>query len=67
MSRTKVKKLVRLPEVMNRTGLSRSMVYQLMAREEFPRQVKLSLRMAGWVESEIDHWIERRIALRDMG
>jgi prophage regulatory protein len=57
-------RIIRLPEVMKRTGLPRASVYQQMALGTFPRQVSISLRSRGWVESEVDGWIEQRIAAR---
>jgi len=54
-------RLIRLPEVKRRTGLSRSTIYDLMDRGVFPLSVQIGLRMVAWVETEIDAWIERRI------
>lgn len=54
-------KILRLPQVMERTGLSRSMIYFLISMGGFPKQVKLTLRTVGWRESEIDDWIESRV------
>jgi prophage regulatory protein len=31
----------------------------------FPKQVTLGPKSVGWVESEVDSWIEARIAARD--
>ncbi|MBI1284996.1 MAG: AlpA family phage regulatory protein [Thiobacillus sp.] len=56
--------LIRLQEVMTRTGLSRSAVYELAQRGELPPQIKLSDRgrSVAWIASEIDQFIEQRIA-----
>lgn len=51
---------LRLPKVMERSGLSRSSIYSAIKRNEFPRQVSLGRRSVGWLESEIDAWIEAR-------
>jgi prophage regulatory protein len=53
--------LLRLPIVMRKCGLSRSAVYARIAQGAFPQPVKLGERAVGWVESEIDQWIEDRI------
>ncbi len=53
-------RILRLPEVMKRTGLCRSMVYQLEARRGFPARIKLSERAVGWMESEINAWLKAR-------
>ena len=50
-------KIIRLPTVLARTGLSRSTVYRKMAEGTFPAQVKISIHGAGWYESAINRWI----------
>ena len=48
---------------MSRVGLSRSTIYEYMSLNQFPRPVPLGSRNAvGWVESEIDAWIDTCIA-----
>jgi len=54
--------LIRLPEVKARTGLSRSSIYQFIRDGMFPSPVKLSPRAVAWVSSEIQAWLEARIA-----
>ena len=58
-------RLLHLREVLSRTSLSRSTVYRLMALGEgsFPQAVKLGARTS-WVESEVQDWIDARIAER---
>lgn len=53
--------ILRLPEVMNRTGLSRSSIYSFIALGLFPAPVKLGVRAVGWWGSDIDLWIRTRI------
>lgn len=55
-------RLLRIREVMNRTGLSRSVLYSLAAAGDFPHPVKLSQRCSAWPEQAIDDWIAERIA-----
>ena len=57
--------LYRLPEVMARTGLSRSTIYAMMEQGKFPKPVKLNQRANGWVSAEIACWIDSRIAERE--
>ena len=57
--------LIKLKDVLALTGLSRSFVYALAQKGEFPKPVKLSERSSAWVEAEVTEWIECRIALRD--
>lgn len=53
--------LLRLPEVIRRTGLSRSEVYRREALGEFPKRVSLGARSVAWPEIEISEWVGARI------
>ena len=55
-------RILRLPEVQRRTGLSRSTIYVRLDRGLFPKPVSLGARAVGWIESEVDEWIRERIA-----
>ena len=54
--------LLRLPAVKQRTGLSRSTLYDLMKRGDFPKPIPLGARAVGFVDSEVSAWIDKRIA-----
>jgi prophage regulatory protein len=56
--------LIRGQAVLNRTGISRSAKYALMASGDFPASVKLSAKAVAWVDTEVDDWIDARIAAR---
>jgi prophage regulatory protein len=58
-------RILRLPEVMRRTGLRRDSIYRLGHDGAFPRPVKISERATGWIEAEVDAFVEQRIAARD--
>ena len=53
--------ILRLPAVKERIGLSRSSVYLRIAEGNFPKPVSLGARAVGWLESDIDDWIQDRI------
>jgi len=55
-------RILRLPEVTARTGLSRATIYALMRQGRFPRQVRIGARAVGWIEAEVEAWIQERIA-----
>lgn len=57
------KKILRLPAVKSRTGLSRSSIYLFISRGEFPRPISLGRRAVGWIESDIKDWLEARVSL----
>ncbi|WP_370211287.1 helix-turn-helix transcriptional regulator [Roseovarius sp.] len=52
-------KILRCREVQEIIGLSRSTIYRMMARGEFPRSQKLGARAVGWRESAINQWVEQ--------
>jgi prophage regulatory protein len=56
------KRVNRLPVVTYRTGLSRSTIYLYMSKGIFPASISLGVRAIGWLESDIDQWLEKRIA-----
>lgn len=55
-------KIIRLSEVKQRTGLSRSTIYLRMSKGLFPKSISLGGRAVGWVERSIDIWISECIA-----
>ena len=57
----KTSTILRLKDVRYRTGLSRSTIYLRMNEDEFPRHISLGGRSVGWIEAEIDAWIDSRI------
>jgi len=57
--------IIRLPQVVSLTGLCKSSIYSLIVKGEFPKQIKLTSRSSGWLESEVDQWISDRVAERD--
>ena len=56
-------RVLRLPQVRQATGLSRSMIYQLEAERRFPRRLKIGSRAVGWVDGEVQAWLASRIEL----
>ena len=54
-------KLIRLPEVLRRTGCGRSHVYNLINRGEFPKQIQISSGAVAWLESEFETWMDKKI------
>lgn len=57
--------VMRLPEVLNRTGLSRSSIYAYIKTKKFPLPLQLGERSVGWLESEINSWIAERTEWRN--
>lgn len=53
-------RILRLAAVKNKTGLSRSTIYQYIKDGAFPAQFKLGVRCVGWSEQDIIQWIQHR-------
>ena len=61
MTKNSLLRFIRLPEVLHRTGLSRTTVYRLMDSDEFPRQIPLGSRIVVWNEKEIEQWMKEKL------
>ena len=55
-------RLIRRKEVQAKTGLGASSIYAMMKNGEFPQCLNLSERRVAWIESDVDQWINERIA-----
>ncbi|WP_226886032.1 helix-turn-helix transcriptional regulator [Serratia ureilytica] len=64
---TSRERFIRLPEVLYTTGLSRSTVYEMMGRKQFPVQVSLGGKIVAWLASEVEQWMDERITNRHQG
>ena len=52
-------RFLRLPEVQERTGLSRSFIYKSINDKTFPAPRKVGGRASVWLESEVNTWMSR--------
>ena len=46
---------------MAQTGLSRSTIYEMIGRDEFPRQFNLGIRAVGWAADDVLAWLDAKI------
>jgi prophage regulatory protein len=60
-------RVVRLPEVIGLTGLSRSSIYAAVSRGTFPPPVRLGVRAVGWQQQAVLDWLAERPATRPAG
>ena len=60
-----MERLIRLPEILQITGLARSTIYKKLSEGRFPRPVNLGGRAVAWLSSDIENWINERVAERD--
>lgn len=62
-------RFIRLRTVMNKTGLSRSTIYNKLKQDSkyfdptFPNQIKLGGGAVAWIEHEIDDWMEDQVEI----
>ena len=52
-----MEKLLRISDVSNIVGLSKSTLYDKIRKGTFPQGLKLGLRARAWKESDISNWI----------
>lgn len=53
-------RILKLPEVIQKTGLSRSSIYAYKKEGTFPPPIKLGKRSVGWIQQDIENWIEEK-------
>jgi prophage regulatory protein len=59
-------RVLRLKDVIEKTGLARSTIYKYVGTGSFPKPIPLGGRSVGWVDSEVHTWITERIENRDI-
>lgn len=52
-------RILKLPEVLECTGLSKSTLYRLINSGDFPKPVRLTSQRVGWLASQVQAWMER--------
>lgn len=55
--------LLRLPQVIERSGYKRSSIYAMVRRGEFPEPIPLGPRIVVWDSEQIDEWVRQQIEL----
>lgn len=53
--------ILRLPQVQQVTGLSKSSIYAFVKEGMFPHPVQLSARAVGWSSAAVQEWIRARV------
>lgn len=64
ISQTIPRTILRLSQVIEKTGLSRSTIYKLVSLNDFAQKIKLSARTMGFFEHEVEAWLANRGAVR---
>ncbi|WP_312327879.1 AlpA family transcriptional regulator [Stenotrophomonas sp.] len=58
------RRLLRLKQVLDRTGLPKSTMYSRISAGTFPKQVPVGASVR-WLESEVEEWIQLQVDARD--
>jgi prophage regulatory protein len=53
--------IIKLSEVIARTGLSRSTIYRRVKQTDFPKPIPLGGNSIGWIELEVQQWLLARM------
>jgi prophage regulatory protein len=56
--------ILRIKQVLQKTGIGRSTLYNKIKSREFPPPIKLGERSSGWIASEVDAWLLNRMENR---
>ncbi len=57
-------RIIRKAELKNKVGYSDMHILRIEKAGNFPRRIQLGPNSVGWIEAEIDDWIEQRVARR---
>ena len=55
-------RLLRLPQVIDRTGLGKTKLYELQKDGLFPMRIKITAHAVAWIEEEVETWIAGKVA-----
>ena len=61
---TSAPRFLRLPEVLQITGMGKTFIYDRINDGTFPKQIQLGSRTVVWNEQEVTKWMEDRMACR---
>ncbi|WP_319550376.1 AlpA family phage regulatory protein [Desulfogranum marinum] len=55
-----VDQIYRRKEVLKMIGISNSTLYEWISAGDFPKSIKMGKRSVGWLESDLNNWIESK-------
>jgi prophage regulatory protein len=58
-------RFLRLPAILEITGLNRATIYEMIERGDFPRPCKIGARAIAWPESDLEDWVNAKLADRE--
>lgn len=57
-------KIIRKPALFSKIGLSDATIWRMEKKGDFPKRLRLGGNSCGWLETEVNQWIEGRLADR---
>jgi len=57
-------RMLRLSQVVERTGLGKTSIYELQKSGRFPRRVHLTDHCVRWIEAEVETWLMQQAQAR---
>ena len=57
-------KILRIKQVIERINLSKTTIYRLIRKNQFPKPINLSHASVGWLEDDINEWVQSKIEAR---
>ena len=54
-------RFLRIPEIVHRTGMSRTTIYDRINEGKFPKQIPLGSNLVVWLESDIQNWMQEQV------
>jgi prophage regulatory protein len=56
--------LLKLPDVLAQTSMSKTSLYREIAAGRFPKPCRIGAKRVAWVEAEVTAWVEQAAAAR---
>lgn len=57
-------RFIRMPDLRQKVGLSKSQIYKLIQQGEFPEPVKLGRKVSVWTDAEIEEWMSKQVPIK---
>jgi prophage regulatory protein len=54
-------RILRIPQVIEMTGLKKTTIYLLVKEGKFPKPSKIGRRAIGWKYSDVKEWLEKLV------
>ena len=54
-------RFLRIPEIVQRTGMSKATVYNRINQGLFPKQIPIGANLVVWLESDVQKWMQEQI------